>query len=384
MKTGRVGFFLLFIFFILCSSPSKLAVAEEDEKNSFPEYVFIISVDGLSYEGFASTSCNNIKHLASEGFMDEKSLALKIETVEAAQASLLTGCLPEEHKFITSHDKVEVESLFDVIKKQKKTVLVVDGSGGKLRTFAHSEEEYFMLDSMKSDNEVMAEAIKLFKERKPFFTFIYLNDCLENLLSLDEKEYYKSVKSFDQALSSFIAELRNEDIYYRSLIVVASPRSSSTSNFTPLIIHTPGCVESVRISGTTVLDIVPTVCKLTGLKTPYNAVGIPVYESLNIKKEERLYILEAQIKDLKAERIRLWTRLFDLQDELNRAYNRINSIKEEKQNIFNFAGEREKIIYDLQNRIKYERILGLSIFLLMLAGYWIEYKVLKKRFLLFK
>ena len=43
-------------------------------------HIFVISVDGLSYEGFTSSSVPNIKHLAGEGVMDEKCLAVRAET----------------------------------------------------------------------------------------------------------------------------------------------------------------------------------------------------------------------------------------------------------------------------------------------------------------
>ena len=49
------------------------------------EQIFIISVDGLSYEGFVSAPVNNMKHMAGEGVMDSKSMALKVDTIEAAE-----------------------------------------------------------------------------------------------------------------------------------------------------------------------------------------------------------------------------------------------------------------------------------------------------------
>ena len=76
------------------------------------------------------------------------------------------------------------------------------------------------------------------------------------------------------------------------------------------------------------------------------------------------------------------SRYYDMQDELYRTIHQMTAIKEERQNIFEFAGE--KIINSLESRINWQRVLGMGIFLLMLAGYLLEYRWLKKKFTLFQ
>ncbi|NLX03054.1 MAG: hypothetical protein GXY40_11080, partial [Syntrophomonadaceae bacterium] len=59
-------------------------------------------------------------------------------------------------------------------------------------------------------------------------------------------------------------------------------------------------------------------------------------------------------------------------------------IKEEKQSIFNFMGEKEQTINKMKGQMRAERIIYLGIVVLMLLGYGVEYKLLKRKFMLFK
>ncbi len=373
---------LMAVFIFLFAIPA--AVKAEPSPKPVLQHVFIISADGLNYEGLVSVNCTNLKHIASEGVMDEKSLALSIDTVEAAQASLLTGTFPNEHKFITDKDKVQVESLFDVLKKNGKSFAIIDGSGGKLRPLAHGDSSYVKVDANKDDKEVLAEAYKHFEENNTFLTFIYVNDCREKLLTLDEKAYYNSVKNLDQEIGSFVAKLRKNNLYYNSLIVITSPRSSSPSDMVPLIIRGPGCTTNLNITGTMTLDALPTIAKITGLPKPYSARGIPIYEVIDIPADEKGYMMQKWIAELKNERVITWNNYFDIQEELFRSIHQITAIKEEKQSAFDFVGEKEAAIAKLKSRITKERILYLGIFILMSAGYFVQYKHLKKKFLLFR
>ncbi len=382
---NRLKFIFPIIFYLLFIFPSSFHAepVEESKPKHFLQHIFIISVEGLNYEGYVGVNCTNLKHIAGEGVKDEKSLALKTDTIESAQASLLTGALPEEHKFITQNDKVQVESLFDILKKQGKSFVVIDSPEGKLRPLAHSDTFYLKAEEDLTDTEVLAKAYDYFAKNRPYLTFIYLNDCMENLLKLDDKAYYNSVKSLDQGIGELIAKLRKENLYYNSLIVITSPRSSSPSNLVPLIIKGPGCKRNIQTDNTIVLDVLPTINKVTGLPKPYSARGIPIYDVLDTLASENEYLLKNWVAELKSERIKNFNNYYSLEEELTSTKHHIASIKEEKQSIFNFLDEKEKVISKLKLRLTWERLLYFGIFIFMLLGYYIEYIILKKKFLLF-
>ena len=343
--------------------------------------VFLISIDGLNYEGFISSYAPNMNFLASEGVVDRKSMSFIVNTIEASEACLITGTFPEEHKFINASDSLEVESLLDQIRKTKRQVLLVDASGGKLERLG--ADNYIKIDAQKNDREAFQAAIKQHGKEHPFFNYIYVNDCLDALLSLNQKTYSQTITKVDQYLGELLDYLREQGEMNNTLIVITSPRSSSTSNLCPLIMHGPGCKPGTVMTDTMLIDVAPTLSYMLGLKVPFNVRGIPLYEAMSIEPRQQLPILNTWIKSLKKERIATWKRYFDSQEELYRTIKQLIAVQEERQNIFQYAGQREDTILSLQNKIRLQRIIGGVIILLMAAGYLVEYRWLRRKFLLF-
>ena len=144
MLLQRYILILPVLFLVFCLANPVNAEEKEPAGPFTVERVFIISVDGLSREAYTSVPVNNLRHLASEGVIDQSSLALKAETCEAAEASLLSGAWPQEHRYYSSQDQPNVELLTDVFRKYGKKVAVIDGSGGKLRRFGAGERIIYL------------------------------------------------------------------------------------------------------------------------------------------------------------------------------------------------------------------------------------------------
>ncbi len=346
--------------------------------------VILINVEGLNYEGYISTPMHNLRQMAAEGLMDEKCLAIRTDSSEAAVASLLTGALPEEHGYYNKQGKIEVESLLAMFKKRGQTFQVIDGSGDKLQVFNYGEDKYISLPASKPDGEAFTHFMQNIPDKTPFFSFIYLNDSMEALLSLDESSYYDALMTFDSSLGKLINRLKYHNMYYDSLIIISSARSTSPSDFVPMIIHGAGCRSGIKTSSSTVLDTAATICQFIGVKAPASSLGIPIYDALTVREEDKDYVNIKWIADLKKERTAQLTRYFDIQDELYRTIHQMTAIKEERQNFSDFAGEKDRIIQSLESRISWQRFLGLGIFFLMAAGYLLEYRWLKKKFTLFQ
>lgn len=348
------------------------------------DHVFVVAIDGLSYEGFESSAVPNLKHLAGEGVMDEKCLAVRTDTTESAQVSVFTGAPPEQHKYYSTSDQIQMASILDMLKQAGRTFCLYDGTGGKLNAFNYGESTYLQMDSALTDRQAVEQMITHFKVKRPFYNYLVLNDCRDALLSLDEKRYYRAVATVDQALGDLVTYLRNENIYYSSIVVVTSPRSSSKSDQAPLILHGPGFQTGTRITDSMVIDVTPTICLLTGLNPPLGIRGMPCYDALLYTKEERAGQLNQWVKSLQEERTNNWLAGYRMQDEIYRNYHQISSMKEERQSIFDYAGQKDDAMNGVVRRLTAERIGFAVIFMLLLLGYPVEYYVLRKRFLLFK
>lgn len=375
---------MLVLFWAVCLVTPVGAEEKQPERPLQVEHVFIISVDGLSREAYTSVPVNHLRHLASEGVIDQSSLALKAETCEAAEASLLAGAWPQEHRFYSSQDQPDMELLTDVFRKYGKKVAIIDGSGGKLRRFGAGEKDYISLKSSATDREVLQRAMNKFRDNSPYLTYVYLDDCMKAMLSLDEKTYFKAVQEFDEGLGNFLAELRKEKLYYRSCIIVTGARSSSASDQVPLVIRSPRCVSGGIVTGTMTVDIAPTLYRLTAMEAPEGVQGIPVYEAFTLTREEQEQVMRQWVKDLKTDRMSWSSRYWKLEDELYHKIHQLASLKEEKSSVYSLAGEKEQLIEGLQTRLVKERCAGAVLLVVLLAGYLVEFKLLKKKFLLFK
>jgi len=379
IKYARAWLFLLIT--LICLAPVQKVDAEE---KSAVKYVFLISVGGLNLEGFASTATLNMNYLAGEGVLDKHTLAVRTDTPESAETSLLTGAEPNAHKHFTVHDSVEVESIFDILNKKGRSILVVDGSGGKLQSFAHGQQEYRKLKPSASSQQIFTAAYNSFQKNPAFFNYIYIDDCSDVLLKQDHETYHAAIRKFDTELGLFLKKLHDSGKYKESLIIVTSARSSSPSHQVPLIISGPGVKVNSAISGSMIIDVASTICQLTGLDVPANSRGIPMYAALSITGDKKADLSDTWVKDLQKDRLNNWDMNYQLNDELGRTMRQMTAIKEEKQSIFDFAGEREQLIAALKKKLNVERGLWGGLIILMLLGYMAEYTWLKKKFLLFK
>jgi chorismate mutase len=349
------------------------------------ENLILISVDGLNYEGYSSYDKNSLKYLALDGASTAKCLAVRADTIEAGEASLLTGCLPEEHLHYSRNDKVEAESLLDVICKSGRSILVVDGSGGRLQGFARGQEEYVKIESQQPDSKVMEKAIALFLEKKPFLTYIYLDDCKTTAPRVKSEDHYKNLRNVDLEIGKLVKALKDWNMYGETGIIVTSSRSSSPSDMVPLIVKSSGVRANVTLQGVNVIDITPTICALAGLEGPHSSSGVILWNAfMPGKKYGSETLIRRQVDELEKERVRVWTRFYQSMKERDSLSHQIAEIKEEQQSIFDYAGQNEQTIAHLRKRLNQGKGLMAGMIVLFLIGYLIEYRWLKRRFMLFK
>lgn len=383
---SRISFYvrLCIILFLtlFCSLAAELP-AQAVEKAPL-KHVFLISVGGLNHEGFSSTATTNLNYLAGEGIIDRQALAVRTDTMESAETTLLTGAEASTHKHFTVNDSVEAESIFDILNKNSKTILVVDGSGGKLQSFAHGKETYRKLKQTARSQEIFAEAYSAYQKNKPFFTYIYIDDCSESLLRQDNKTYQNAIRKLDTSLGVFLKKLHDSGTYKDTLIVVTSARSSSPTNQVPVIMAGPGVKVNTAINGTMIIDLASTICHLAALNAPANSRGIPMYSAFAVAEDQKQIVADAWIKALQKDRLDNWDMNYLMDDELSRTVRQMTAIKEEKQSIFDFSGEREQLIAGLKSKIIIERSIWIAVVLILILGFVMEYLWLKKKFLLFK
>lgn len=384
LRTAAAGLLAVIICLgVFCNQPAQ-AVERKDAEPALMKHVVVISVDGLNQEMYTTYAKQSLNDLALSGASTTRCLAVKSDTVEAGEASLLTGSLPEEHLYFCSKDRVAAESMMDIFVRDGRSVLVVDGSGGKLRGFARGEREYVKMGAIQSDTEIMKRASELFLRYRPYFTYIYLNDCRTPMIG-SNKEAYARLRTVETEIDRFVTTLKERSLLSYTTLVITSSRSSSPSNMVPLIIRGPMIKQNYNLDGASIVDIAPSLCVMAGLDRARTSTGLVMWNAmLPERKRGSAEYAEQQVRDLQQERLQVWQKYYAMEVERDRYSHQIEEIKEERENIFNFAGERERTIARLRGTL--DRVKGLiaGMSVLFLIGYLVEYRMLKKRFLLFK
>ncbi|MGE5397256.1 MAG: hypothetical protein ACM3MK_06940 [Chitinophagales bacterium] len=297
--------------------------------------------------------------------------------------ALLTGSQPDEHKHYGYKDQVAAESLLNIFKESGRSVLLVDGSGGKLRGFAHGQKEYVKMAANKPDSEIMKKASDLFFSRRPYFTYIYLNDCRMTMMEPSNQEYYGIVRDIDIQVGNLMKKLKDHSMYDDTLLVVTASRSTSESDMVPLIMEGPRIKENSTIEGSYIVDVAPTICALAKKDIPITSTGLVLWNTFQPDKENRDQLQSQRIEDLQKERLKVWKKYYGMVDERDRYSHQIAEIKEERENIFNFAGERERTVADLKNTLNKSKGIAALLGLVLLLGYFVEYRYLRKKFMIF-
>lgn len=378
IKFITLPIFVGLVFIILICPPAS------GKQDASPEIAIIVSIEGLNREGFNKFTPAFMNELARKGLRCETAVAIKANTIEAGEASLLTGCLPEEHQHYGYQEEVKAESILDVFAKAKLKMLVVDGSGGKLQGFARGDKEYLKLPAGLDDAEVLKQTVERINENHPQLVYIYLNDCRDRTLQADSSAYSKKLHNIDNALRNMADKLRDIELLDRACLVITAARSSSPSNMVPVIISSPGIKPGCTVDGMSVIDVAPTVCLLMGLKTPANSSGLVPWVAVQEQLITQGGPLSNRIHDLEQERVRMWQKYYEVIQARDRMIHEVEEMKEERENIFNYAGEKEKTIGQLRHNINQMRGLMTGLTVLFLIGYLVEYKVLRRRYLLFK
>ncbi|MGE5405167.1 MAG: hypothetical protein ACM3PP_09510, partial [Candidatus Saccharibacteria bacterium] len=289
------------------------------------------------------------------------------------------------HKHYGYRDKVAAESLLEVFDSDDRSFLVIDGSGGKLAGFSRGEKEYVKLPAGMPDTDVMKKAVDTFLARKQFFTYIYLNDCRSTVSRTSNREFYNKLRKIDLAVGKLVLALKEYSLYDSAAIVITSARSSSSSDMVPLIIKAPNLKSNYSINGACVVDIAPTLCSMMDLKAPMNSSGLVMWNTFEGRKEKNSQaLIYNRIEDLQKERLLVWKKYYEMVKERDSYSHQIEEIKEERENIFNFAGEKERTIASLKNTLNRGKNLITGLTIVFLIGYLVEYRILKKKFLLFK
>jgi arylsulfatase A-like enzyme/Flp pilus assembly protein TadD len=303
--------------------------------------VLIISIDTcradyLGCYGYAENTTPNIDNLASEGIVFENVISPMPLTLPA-HCSMLTGVDSRKHGIHDNEGYVLDDrhvTLAEILKSKGFATgavissFVLDDKFGLARGFDTYEDRFNKsLNSAgiveRRGDEATHEANLWLQEHKAerFFLFLhyfdphYTYDPPEPFKSNFAKNPYAGEIAYaDHCIGQVIQKLKELDICDSTLLIITSDHGEDLGEHgenyhgyyiyqntvhVPLIFRLPGSKEAMRIEETAgLIDIVPTICSLLGIKTPAGMHGKDVsgyFNGKGPKNEKRNFYCESML-----------------------------------------------------------------------------------------
>ena len=296
---------LLTILVVLLAGGGIWFVAQQRSVSG--HHVVLISLDTcradyLSCYGYAQPTTPHIDALAGQGYLFSHAVT-PIPLTLPAHASMLTGTIPPHHGKHENQD-VYFEPSHVTLAQLLKTkgyrtggfvgAQVLNNCFGLDRGFDTYGDQFAQQgQSERRAEEVNRAAFAWLEKQKdrPVFLFLHYYDPHVDYdppepfaTTFKESPYAGEIAYTDHCIGQVIAKLKSLDMYESSLIIVTSDHGEmlgehgeNTHKYfiyqsalkVPLVYKLPGANSPQKINClASIIDIVPTVCDLAGIKTP--------------------------------------------------------------------------------------------------------------------
>ncbi len=358
--------------FPACAEPQENSASGEEQEKATKVIYFII-VDGLQADILKKVQAPNIKGVGSAGLTVERVTSVYPDDTYNVIAGILTGSLSNRTAALSNpgilkllQDSGIKSSLFDGTEKmaafKEGVVHACNGPfNGK--------------DSLVIDN-VLRET----EEFNTYFNVVILPELrrVAEKYGVDSSEYRSQVTATDNQIGRLLHHLHTKDLYEQSLIVI-----TGTYGQPPLIMKGPQLKVGAVLPPANLTDIAPTIAYLMGQQMK-QCDGMVLYNAIKPRADRsESYLLAQRVADLSTAYATALDEMHRLEEEKSNVKQQQEKITEEKKAVQQQIAERDEKIKQLSNEITLLKQLGIIIFVVMLIGYFIEYKLLKKRFLMF-
>ncbi|GAB6180556.1 hypothetical protein JCM14036_18750 [Desulfotomaculum defluvii] len=368
-----------FIFSTNTMAEEKATEQKAENEPKVTSKIFMVIVDGLQDETLQKTSAPNINGLATTGVRASKVISVFPESRQATVASILTGMLPDNHKFMQVGDVLDGKSIQSFM-EQKKINTCFYGAEGELKHLLADGGHNCKGPFNNKDELVINNLLSEWTEEQSYMNIILLPELRAafDKFGVNSNEYRMAVTKTDAQVGRLLKKLHDEELYDSSMIVL-----TGTLGAPPLIMKGLPFKSGETIPPVSICDITPTIGYLNGVKLEKND-GLVLWNAFNKDVgQSSEYLQNERIKDLSSANTHLQEEMIRLQEEKLLVKSEQEIIAKEKEDIQRQIDERDQKIESLKNRINLYHIISLVIIGVVGVGYLVLYKFLKKRFLMF-
>lgn len=355
-------------------------------------HVLIVTLDGVTEKGLKKSYTPNLNGLASGGIYAPGMDILPPDTAYHL-AALLSGSDSENNGLASSVRRLKTDILPDVfIKYGRDAFYIVAENSAAKNFFSTARESLQVRGANGGDRDVVSTALAEFEKSRPYFMGLVLSGAKNSAGT--GAGYYKAIGGTDEQLGRLLLKLKNMGVYDESLIIVTGSSNEKQIGqqndinyqqlLVPVMIKGPGLKGGAKLPPVRIIDVAPTVAMLTGVNLSENSNGMVIWNGLQEGAgfvEEQL--LQKRVKELSQEFMKSTGTVYQLEAEKRLVHSEKERIRKEKQEIQNIINRKNEKIEGLTNKIRIMQWAGLFLLLLCGVGYVLEYKFLRKKFLMF-
>jgi len=374
------AFMLLALVFnpITAYAQNQATEVKQEPQTVRDKQVVMLIIDGLQNESVDSANTPNINGLAMSAIRVDRVSAMPPENSGGRIYSLLSGTDQSQHAYAGAGTTPLCPGILALLEKKAVGTALIDGTG--LMRGAADGISNVNFGPFKNDAGVIDAAIDIFKNKRPFFAVIVLTgpSRAAAMYGAGSKEYAAAVTASDSDVGRFFHHLYNEGFYDNTLLVIAG----TTGNM-PLIIKGRDFIAGMKLPPVNIKDLAPTLGYLYGAEFTASK-GHILWNALKPGPERpENFMLLQRVKDLSnsyADTVDISSRL---ENEKYAVQEEKAGLTRDKQSIEENMAVKDRQISSLKSVIGFMKIaviLSLAVFFCLLA---LEYRILKKKFLLF-
>ena len=327
--------------------------------------VLVLVVDGLQAGALERADAPSINGLAASG-VRVASAGPPLPDLPAAAAAVLAGGAA-----VTVPQQLEARGT--------KTAFF-DGSDGSLKPLAAGVTHYFGGPYGGRNRAVVDALLAELGRQLPYLVVAVLPELRPVLDRSGDRgtEYLEAVRDADVQVGRLLGFLHSRGLFERTLLVIAG-----TGRQPALILKGPSLREGVVLPPADLADVGPTLAYLMGVELP-GTKGLVLWNALTPRPDRtETYLLQRRVEDLSRAAAGMREQMRALYAEREAVEEERRRLAEERAAVAQAIGERDERIRRLEGKVALMGRVGLALAAVFLLGYWLEYRLLRKRFLMF-
>ncbi|MFZ5596243.1 MAG: hypothetical protein ACOY31_04430 [Bacillota bacterium] len=374
--TGKKKILFLWAVLVLLFVSGRAAPAQQENGGeatnvTASKQVVILVLDGLQASSVSPSATPNINGLGMAGVWVERVSAMPPDSSEHRLYTLLSGI---ELKQGERPDMKK--TIMAALEKSGVKTALVDGSGktGDLSGVVSIKNT----GNVKNDRETMDAAMELIRTQKPYLTVVVLGGDRQQQAPADGQQGTIQAGAADNEVGRFLNQLHADGLYEDTALVV-----TGTTGKPPLIIKGREFMAGTKLPPVCLKDLAPTLGYICGASLPETKGLIMWNAILPGPGRNESYMLQQRVRELS-------NSYADANDSAARLESEKMAVQEEKawltgekQMVEGEISEREKRINSLTLTISVLKAAILLILIIFAVALFVEYRVLKKKYLFF-